>query len=130
MKIILLYAIAWLGLVALAILNGWVREKIYAPSMSERPAHQVSTALGLLIFSGYLFVLTGIWPIPSAGQALSIGAFWLLMTLAFEFLFGHYVMGHSWSRLLHDYNLLAGRVWLLVLIWTVVAPYLFFRLRS
>jgi hypothetical protein len=29
----------------------------------------------------------------------------------FEFLVGHYVMGHPWSRLLHDYNILAGRLW-------------------
>jgi hypothetical protein len=29
-------------------------------------------------------------------------------TVAFELTFGHYVMGHPWSRLLADYNLLAG----------------------
>ena len=98
--------------------------------MSERSAHQVSTALGLLVFGVYIYVLTGLWPILSAGQAFSIGIMWLLMTVAFEFLFGHYLMGHSWSRLLHDYNLIAGRVWVLVLIWTAAAPYLFFRLRS
>ena len=54
----------------------------------------------------------------------------LAMTVAFEFLFGHYVAGHSWDRLLHDYNLFAGRVWVVVLVWVTVAPYLFFRLRG
>ena len=36
---------------------------------------------------------------------------WLGMTLAFEFLFGHYIAGKSWSLLLADYNLAAGRLW-------------------
>jgi len=42
--------------------------------------------------------------------------------VAFEFLFGHYVMGHPWSRLVQDFNLLAGRVWALVLLTTLFAP--------
>lgn len=33
------------------------------------------------------------------------------------------------EKLFHDYNILAGRVWLFVLIWTTTAPYVFFRLR-
>ena len=42
------------------------------------------------------------------------------MTVAFEFGFGHFVAGHSWQRLLGDYNLLEGRVWLLFLLWILV----------
>jgi hypothetical protein len=38
-------------------------------------------------------------------------------------------MGHPWKRLFHDYNLLRGRLWVLILIWTGVAPYVFFRLQ-
>jgi len=41
---------------------------------------------------------------------ITIGLVWLAMTVAFEFLFGDYVAGHSWDRLLHDYNLFAGRL--------------------
>lgn len=41
-------------------------------------------------------------------KALAIGCIWLMLTPSFEFLFGHYVMGHPWSRLLYDYNLFAG----------------------
>jgi hypothetical protein len=51
------------------------------------------------------------------------------MTIIFELLFGHYVIGHSFAKLFEDYNVLKGRVWLLVLIWTTVAPYLFYRIR-
>jgi apolipoprotein N-acyltransferase len=50
------------------------------------------------------------------------------MTVIFEFGFGHYVAGHSWSHLLADYNLLAGRVWFLFLIWIALLPYVIWRL--
>ena len=58
----------------------------------------------------------------------TLGVAWTVLTVAFEFLFGHFVMGHPWSRLLHDYNLLAGRFWLLVLLTTLLAPVLLGRL--
>jgi hypothetical protein len=51
-----------------------------------------------------------------------IGAVWLALTLAFEFLAGHYLFGSSWERLLADYDLLRGRVWILVLLATLFAP--------
>ena len=37
---------------------------------------------------------------------------------------GHYLFGDSWDRLLADYNILRGRIWLLVPIVTLVAPLL------
>jgi hypothetical protein len=38
--------------------------------------------------------------------------------------------GHTWSKLLADYNLLAGRVWIFVLIWTAIAPIILYSLRN
>jgi hypothetical protein len=42
---------------------------------------------------------------------------------------GHYAFGHAWETLLADYNLLRGRVWLLVLATTFVAPAWAWRAR-
>ncbi len=129
MKIILIYAACWLGMMVLAILNGIIREKVYGPFMRELFAHQLSTLFILILFSVYLWILTSIWKIESAGQALLIGGMWLLMTILFEFIFGHFVMGHPWSKLLHDYNFFKGRLWIVVLLWTAISPYLFYRIR-
>ena len=52
------------------------------------------------------------------------------LTIAFEFLFGHYIAGHAWSKLFQDYNILAGRVWAVVLLWVALAPWLFYRLQK
>ncbi|HUX93413.1 MAG TPA: hypothetical protein VMV36_06355, partial [Ignavibacteriaceae bacterium] len=58
------------------------------------------------------------------------GVFWLTITIVFEFIFGHFIMGHPWEKLLHDYNFLDGRLWVIVLLWTTISPYLLFRLKS
>ena len=129
-KTVLIYTVCWFGLVALAILNGTLRVKLYGQFLIELAAHQVSTLLGILIFAIYTWIITGIWNLPSATVAITIGTLWFFMTIVFEFGFGHYVMGHSWHKLLHDYNILAGRIWILVLIWTFIAPYIFYRLHQ
>lgn len=130
MKVILIYVLGWVGLVTIAILNGALRVGTYGLFMNELAAHQVSTAIGLCLFGVYIWFLSRIVKLASARQAWLVGVMWLFMTVIFEFLFGHYVVGHSWVKLLYDYNLFEGRVWLLVVIWTAVAPYVFYRIRS
>jgi hypothetical protein len=68
-----------------------------------------------------------IYPPTSSDRALAIGLAWAALTVAFEFLFFHFVGGHSWSELLANYNLFEGRVWVVILLWVAVAPYVFFH---
>lgn len=130
MKTVSVYATNWTGLMIIGILNGVIRVYLYAPAMSELHAHQLSTFIGLFLFGTYIWVLSGIRPMESAKQATVIGVTWLVLTVLFEFGFGHYVAGHSWEKLIADYNLLEGRLWLLVLVWITIAPRVFYRLRS
>lgn len=129
MKTILIYIFAWLGMVIIAVANGIVREKLYGQSMSELSAHQLSTLIAIMLLGIYIFVLTIVFQIQSAKQAFTISGIWIIMTVIFEFVFGHFVAGHSWTTLFMDYNILNGRVWVLLLIWTFIAPYVFYRLR-
>lgn len=69
------------------------------------------------------------WLLRTARQAWQVGSFWLLLTVAFEFLSGRYLAGHSWEQLLHHCNLARGRVRPLLLLWITVMPYVLFRLR-
>ncbi|MGK7897526.1 MAG: hypothetical protein AB4372_28885 [Xenococcus sp. (in: cyanobacteria)] len=127
MKTIFIYILAWLGMVLLAIVNGIIRGKSYGQSMSELSAHQLSTLIAIILFGIYIFTLTRVFQIQSTTQAFTIGGIWLIMTVIFEFLFGHFVAGHSWSRLFMDYNILNGRVWVLVLLWVFISPFVFYR---
>lgn len=123
------YVLAWLPLLIIAVLNGALRQGVYGRFMSELHAHQLSTLLGVILFGFYIRLLMDYWRPDSARQALQIGMLWLGLTVAFEFVFMHYVAGHSWRSLLHDYNIFAGRVWVVVLLWITFAPYLFYRLQ-
>ncbi|QCU91160.1 hypothetical protein FE785_07960 [Thiomicrorhabdus sediminis] len=126
----LFYVLSWFGLVVLAILNGTIRVKGYAQFTSELTAHQLSTLILVVLMGIYIYILTGVFPLDSSQQALLIGGIWLVMTVMFEFIFGHYVMGNAWSVLFHDYNVFEGRVWLIVLVWALLAPYVMYQLRS
>ncbi|MEQ1759383.1 MAG: hypothetical protein ABL986_13765 [Vicinamibacterales bacterium] len=61
-------------------------------------------------------------------MVLAVGLWFVLllvaMTMTFEFLGGHYLFKQPWERLLADYNLSAGRIWVVVLIATLLAPLL------
>ncbi len=114
----------------IAILNGAVRELWLVDQFGELRAHQLSSATGIGLLGIYMWAIVRNWRPGSAVTAITVGLIWLVMTVAFEFLFGFYVRGLPWSQLFHDYNLFAGRVWVLVLAWVAVAPYLFYRLQN
>ena len=115
-------------MVLIAIFNGMLRVKWYGKTIDELAAHQISSLTGTFLFGIYIWFIIHGWPPDSEGQAAAIGLVWLLLTIAFEFIFGRYVAGHTWSHLFSDYNLFAGRLWVIVLFWVTIAPYLFCRL--
>jgi hypothetical protein len=127
--VILKYSLAWIPMVFIAILNGIFRESVLAKALSELRAHQLSCVTGILLFFGYTWLLSLKWPLESTGQAVLIGIIWLLLTVAFEFSFGHYVAHHSWARLVQDYNILAGRLWVVVLLGVAFLPLIVFKIR-
>jgi hypothetical protein len=124
------YIVAWLPMIVIGISNGILRESTYGKYLDELRAHQISTLIGIIFFSLYIGNLVYFWHLESSSQAITIGLIWLLLTVGFEFLFGHFIAGHSWSRLGQDYNLLAGRVWIFVLLIITFAPLLFYQLFS
>ena len=121
------YALAvWVMTVVVAIANATFREVVVAPSTSELTAHQVSTVtlIALLALLSYAYFTR--WAFEhTRRELLGVGVLWLGLTVAFEFLFGHYVAGNSWSALLKNYDLLAGYVWIFVPLTMLVAPLVF-----
>jgi hypothetical protein len=120
----------WFLLLVAAVVNGVFRERVLVPRMGSHAGHVLSTViLCILIFALTWLTISWIGP-PTAKTAITIGGCWLLLTLAFEFGFGHYGARKPWSELLADYDVLHGRVWILVLITTAAAPWLAGRLRG
>jgi len=122
--------VVWCIFVVLAILNGALRNTVLTPRLGEFRGHITST---VILCAAILIVtrLTIGWIRPvNSSDALLIGGGWVLMTVAFEFLAGHYVFRTAWTTLLADYDLFAGRVWVLVLVTTALAPLLMARARD
>jgi hypothetical protein len=114
--------LVWLAILVLANLNGAMRELLLVSSVGTTVAHIVSSLILGAVVAGVAW-MTVLWIRPhSKHQALGVGVWWLALTLAFEFLAGHFLFGKPWSLLLADYNLLAGRVWVIVPIVTLISP--------
>ena len=116
-------------MVLIAVGNGAFRDFVMQPRLGELHARQASTVLLIVLFAIYMAVVFRRWPLPSARQAALVGAAWLALTLAFEFGLGHFVSGLSWRDMLADYDLLSGRLWILVPLWVALGPCLFQRWR-
>lgn len=123
------YFLAWFPMLLLAIANGALRDLVYKKYVGELAAHQISTFSLIILFAVYIGFIIKWIPPASANQAMLVGLLWLVLTLAFEFGFGRY-RGNSWEKLFADYNLLKGRLWILLPIWVTLAPYVFFKLRN
>ena len=124
------YLLAWVAMLIIAIANGALRQAAFAKVMLEVRAHQLSTLIGSLLIGLFIWLVVRIWPPSSGRQALLIGFVWLLLTVAFEFFMGLVLAHRPLVMVLQDYNLFAGRVWVVFLIWLTVAPWIFFHLRE
>lgn len=129
MSVFVKYLLLWFPMLMIAVLNGTLREFVFKKFTGELAAHQLSTVTLLLFFAAYIWFVSTRIPLDSSVNALLIGLMWVTLTLIFEFGFGRY-RGNSWETLLHDYNLVKGRLWVFIPIWVAIAPYLFYKLRN
>ena len=112
----------WLILAVSAILVATFRVELLLPQFGEQTAHQLGTILYLIVQFIIIYLFIRKLKIKDVKTLLKIGIFWVVITIIFEFVFGHYVMGHSWQKLFADYNILNGRLWVLVLLNNIFAP--------
>ncbi len=120
--------LAWLGLLVLAVGCGVARVKFLEPRLGEQRAHVAGTLAASALLFAAIAAFVRMQGLRDPGSLLAVGVVFTGLTVAFEFLFGRFVAGHSWSRLLQDYNVAAGRIWILVLAVTLLGPLLAGRL--
>ncbi len=114
----------WLLIVAAAILNGFLREKVLVSMLGTAAALPASgVLLAILIFLIALMSIPFIHPADTKA-CIRIGLYWLVLTLSFEFLFGYFIMGKSWNEIVQVFNVLQGDLFILVLLTTGFSPWL------
>jgi hypothetical protein len=123
-------AAVWVGILLLASVNGAVRDLLLAPRLGDPVARAISTvALCGLVALVTWFTIGWMHP-TTPRRALSIGILWLALTLAFEFLGGHYLFHKPWAALVADYDVRRGRIWILALVATLLMPVWLARARG
>jgi hypothetical protein len=124
------WLVGWAGGALLGVANGVTRRMLYEDRVGPLAAHYMATGTLIALFGLYFSALDRRWPIPTRRTAFGIGGSWLALTMLFEFGFGHYVAGEPWPKLLEQYDLSRGYVWVLALLWIAVGPATIHQRRS
>ena len=123
-------SIIWFVIAILAVLNGIFRENILVTSIGQSMAVPVSG----ITLSIIVFIVTYIsFPLFSKKNTMTylfIGLQWVSMTLIFEFLFGHYVLGKSWSSILDVFDIMRGDLFIIVLFVSLISPLLVAQIKG
>jgi hypothetical protein len=124
MKKIILF---WLPLMVIGFCNGIFRGLVLAHFFSDFHARQISSLLLIIWVALYTSVVFRKLEIKTPQQAWLAGFIWFTATVAFEFFLGLVVVKSTFTALLTEYNLFAGRLWSLVLVAIVLMPFLVLR---
>ena len=120
----------WSAILVLAILNGALRERALIALFGSPVAELTSGVILCCCILLVAFLGARWYGVHSASHYWLIGAFWLALTLVFEFGFGRLVQHASWAELLRAYPFRGGNIWPVVLVATFVAPWLAAKLRG
>ncbi|MGM7317806.1 hypothetical protein [Idiomarina sp. ST10R2A5] len=120
--------IIWVGILVLAILNGFLRESVLIPTFGT-PAALVLSGLALSALIIVVAYLSLPWLQTTSNiELFSVGLSWLALTIFFEFSFG-LLQGKSWFELIEAYTFKDGNLWPVVLTVTTFSPYIAAKLR-
>ena len=122
------FTVVWVTMAVAMSANGIFRELVLKHYTSSSVANVLSAALGVVIIA--LITRVGFRPLGPADSLSSLATLavaLVVLTVAFEFLFGHYVDGKSWRELAEIYAIWRGKLWPLVLASLVLAPFIWGR---
>lgn len=124
MTTVLRALLVWLLLIAAEILHGIARAIFLVPFVGDFRFRQIGVGTGSLIILVIALLFVRWIGASRSSQLLGIGVLWCCLTLAFEILFGRFVVGASWERLLSDYNVLQGGLLPFGMIVLVLSPWI------
>jgi len=130
LNLFLKVAMIWFIIVIVAVINGIFRESILVPYFGEAVALPASgITLAIIIFM-IIYLSFKLFSKNKYLSYLYIGIQLVTMTLVFEFVFGHYVIGKSWSELLQVFNILEGDLFILALLVSLLSPLLVAKIKK
>ena len=119
----------WLVLICAEILHGIARGIFLVPHVGEFRSSQIGVFTGSVITLVIALAFVRWIGASRTSDLLAVGLLWLGLTLAFEILFGRFVVGASWERLAADYNVLKGGLLPFGMLVLALSPLIAAKLR-
>ena len=110
----------WLGFLVVAIAGALIREKFLMPMVGQLEGRALGTMLVSAIIFGLICAYVSRLEGATPGSLVRLGIFWTVLTILFEHIFSHYVLGVSWEFIGVDYNISQGRLWPLARIFLIL----------
>jgi hypothetical protein len=120
----------WLGFMAVTSAGALIREKFLSSMVGQIEGRALDTmVVSAIIFAlicAYVSRLDGATP----GSLVRLGIFWTVLTILFDYLFNHYVLGVPWEFIGINYNISQGRLWPLELLVILFGPLFAGKIRD
>jgi hypothetical protein len=131
MKAIFLRAFAvWLVIIFAESIHGTLREWLLRPYVGDLRARQIAMVTGMLLILAVAYAFIHWLRAETTKTLLLVGLLWVVLTIAFEFGLGLYVLGYSWERMTEDYDFRRGGFLSLGMVFLLLAPLLAVKLRG
>ena len=122
--------VIWLVLIYAEILHGIARGIFLVPHVGEFRSNQIGVLTGSIIILVIAVIFVRWIGASRTSTLLTVGVLWLGLTLAFEILFGRFVIGASWERLAADYNVVEGGLLPFGMLVLLLSPLVAGRMRG
>ncbi len=120
----------WIVLMVAEVVHGFLRAIVLVPIVGEFRSNQIGVFTGSAIMLLIAYCTIRWIGSNRPSELLLVGLIWLLLTVAFEVLFGRLVLGLSWKRIASDYNVQKFGLMPLGLLLLFLSPMIALRLRT
>jgi hypothetical protein len=115
----------WMGMAAVAVMNGIGRELVISPRVGNHLGHITSTIMLTVVILVITFLFFSRVEIAYSNyELLVIGMVWSVLTITFVFIIG-YLEETPPRSVLEQYNVLSGSIWVIVPITLLFVPLVF-----
>lgn len=130
LQIVFRSLVVWLLIIVAEIVHGIVRAIALVPWVGEFRSNQVGVFTGSAIILVIAYLTIQWIGAKRPGELLLVGVIWLLLTVAFEILFGRFVMELAWEQVLAGFNIAQGGLMPIGLLILLFSPMLALKLRE
>ena len=120
----------WFVLIAVEFIHGTLRTIFLGLVVGDFRSRQIGVFSGSVLVLAVAYVLIPRLHATGKRALVLVGVLWLVLTVAFEFSFGHYVFRRSWGDLASDYNPFRGGFLVIGMAVLMFSPVIGSRIRG